>query len=560
MKKIVFIISMIFSFNVFAANIEATVNKNIVSQDEVFVFTLTADENVNERPDLSALSPNFKVYSNSVSKSTYVVNGERTSTTKWQIGLSALNEGKQKIPSVRVGNDISNEVSINVLPTGTDTSNMSDTPKYSIRTEVDDSEEWYVQEQIPCDVIITDIGGLQGGEPVFDNSDDWIIKSLGNPDVVSKYVNGVNVREIRFKYILFAQKSGELKIPAVRFNGYKISNDGGGIFTGNIFRLNVGMPTSFGFEEPINLISSVKSINIRPVPSDYPGKWWLPAKKVEIKAEFDDNVEFVEGEAFNREIVMTAVGVIDTQLPEISFKNADFLKQYPQKSIRSNELFENEPVAMQKVVNVYIPERSGELILPSISVDWFNIETGKIEKAEIKEQKIFVKKNPNLKQNTEAAPQEQVLAQTQTIEQRGFTLLQVMALLIGVFVVGILFGFYMFKFNKTYKSAKKTKTYGNSDLIVKKAYANEYKDLSVALISWAAKIYPNKNICTLKDIAIAIDDEDFSKQLNLLMEKLYSQKDVTNWDADAFVTAYKKITKKNKVKTNNKIPLPKLYQ
>ena len=89
---------------------------------------------------------------------------------------------------------------------------------------------------------------------------------------------------------------------------------------------------------------------------------------------------------------------------------------------------------------------------------------------------------------------------------------------------------------------------------------NEYKDLSVALISWAAKIYPNKNICTLKDIAIAIDDEDFSKQLNLLMEKLYSQKDVTNWDADAFVTAYKKITKKNKVKTNNKIPLPKLYQ
>ena len=64
MKKIVFIISMIFSFNVFAANIEATVNKNIVSQDEVFVFTLTADENVNERPDLSALSTNFKVYSN----------------------------------------------------------------------------------------------------------------------------------------------------------------------------------------------------------------------------------------------------------------------------------------------------------------------------------------------------------------------------------------------------------------------------------------------------------------------------------------------------------------
>ena len=104
---------------------------------------------------------------------------------------------------------------------------------------IDEYREWYLQEQIPYNVVITDIGGLQGGEPVFDSSSDWIIKSLGTPDVVSKNVNGQNVREIIFKYVLFAQKSGKLKIPAVRFNGYALSNDGGGIFINNAFNFNL---------------------------------------------------------------------------------------------------------------------------------------------------------------------------------------------------------------------------------------------------------------------------------------------------------------------------------
>ena len=98
---------------------------------------------------------------------------------------------------------------------------------------------FYVQQQIPYNVTITDVGALQGGEPVFDASDNFIIKSLGQPDVVSKYINGQSAREITFKFVLFALKSGKMKIPPVRFNGYTISSGGAGIFSDSIFNINI---------------------------------------------------------------------------------------------------------------------------------------------------------------------------------------------------------------------------------------------------------------------------------------------------------------------------------
>ena len=82
MRKLVFIISLLFSLDAVAANIKATVNRNIIPQGEVFILTLTADENINENPDFSVLKSDYSVYSTSVSHSSYIVNAKASSTTK----------------------------------------------------------------------------------------------------------------------------------------------------------------------------------------------------------------------------------------------------------------------------------------------------------------------------------------------------------------------------------------------------------------------------------------------------------------------------------------------
>lgn len=565
MKKIAFMLSLFFSFNVYAANIKATVENAVVPIDEIFTLTLSADENVADTPDLSVLTPDFNVYSKSLSTSIYVVNGKRNVSTKWKIGISANKDGEQKIPPIKVGKDFSNEVDIKVLPAGEQVVDTNEQEKadYKIKTEIDEYREWYLQEQIPYNVVITDIGGLQGGEPVFDSSSDWIIKSLGTPDVVSKNVNGQNVREIIFKYVLFAQKSGKLKIPAVRFNGYALSNDGGGIFINNAFNFNLAMP-SFGFNVPVNLVGQSRSVDIKPVPENYKGSWWLPAKSVEIRADFVGENNFVEGEAFSREITLTAVGVIDTQLPDITFANSSDLKQYPQKGVSSNEIIDNEPVAIKKVVNVYIPEKTGEIILPEISVEWFDVTTQKIKKATVKEQKIFVKANPNLKDVAEVKINSDMpvaVTDIKTVDNnKTINMMQMLSVAIGTFLLGLFLGYYIFKCrnNNVIKPQCENRTY--PDFIVKKAMANDYRGLRDALISWATGFYPDKQINTLKDIALAAEDDCFSKQIEIITAKLYSPKDEQIFDAKVFNDAYKRILKQNKKKKNISTVLPNLYE
>ena len=564
MKKILFIIGLLFSFNVKAANITASVNKSIIPQGDLFILTLTADDNINEKPDFSVLDTDYNVYSTSVSRSSYVINAKTSSTTKWQTMLAAKKEGKQTIPSIKVGKDFSNEIEIEVLPEGTEGVASADTePSYSIRTEIEDKKMPYVQEMINYNVIISDIGGLQGSEPVFDNSDEWIIKKLGQPDVVSGYINGKNVREIIFKYALFAQKSGKLVIPAVRFDGYTLSNNAGGIFAGNMLGLNIGFPSNIGFNMPINLVSPAKNIEVLPVPTGYKGQWWLPAKDVELKANYTDNTEFIEGEAFSREIELKVVGVTDTQLPEIRFENAEHLKQYPQKRTVFGELVNGEPVAIQKVVNVYIPQTVGEIVLPAIKVEWFNVQKQKLEVAEIQPQKIMVKPNPNMKtilSEKENNNQKNISENIQSVDERKIRLEHVISFGVVFFIFGMLLGYHIFRcrYNKNIKPQCEQRKY--PDFIIKKAYAKDYRALRDALISWGIAFYYNNNITTLNDVAKASNSADFAKQIDILVAKLYNPNDDQNWNADAFVESYKKIMKKKEHTKKNTTPLPKLYE
>lgn len=566
MKKLLFaFLFSIISIEASAANITASVNRNKVPLGEVFVLTITSDENTNDTPDLSVLSNDFKTYSTSVSRSSYVVNGKASNSTKWQVTMSALKEGLQNIPPIKVGSDFSNEIEVDILPYGEKSNDKttSQTPEYSINAEIANKHnKFYVQQQIPYNVTITDVGGLQGGEPVFDPTNDFIIKSLGQPDVSSVYKNGKNVREITFKFVLFALKSGKIKIPSVKFNGYTISSNGAGIFTDSIFNLNIGFPSRLGFEVPVNLYAPEKEVNIMPAPSDYNGKWWLPADSVEIRANFtDNNKQFMVGEAFSREITVTAVGVIDTQLPQPDFALSSDFKQYPQKSTAVNEVIENMPVAVQKTINVYIPERSGELTLPEVNVEWFDVNSQTLKTAKLPPQTIRVKENPNLKMVVEdnlTANQEMKVEKN--IIKENLSLNQLVFLLIVAFAVGLLVSYFIFKPRKLKAPKPQCETRAYPDFIIKKAYANDFRGLRDGLISWATGFYPDKQINTLKDVADAVNNKEFSEQINIIIAKLYNPQNDCIFNAKIFADSYNNVSKKINKKQKNSTPLPTLYE
>ena len=112
------------------------------------------------------------------------------------------------------------------------------------------------------------------------------------------------------------------------------------------------------------MVLNTKPIKVNVKPALAGTKWWLPAKDVKLSAEFNEpNPQFKVGEPVSRTIYMTAVGVLDTNLPEIEFASVDGVKQYPEKPISEMSVKGNDIVSLSKISNVYIPSKTGEIVL-----------------------------------------------------------------------------------------------------------------------------------------------------------------------------------------------------
>ena len=573
-----------------AQTFNAAVNRTEVPQGETFVLTLElADGSDSGNPDLSVLDKDFIVYSVGNAFSYNYINGVASKSRQWQIALMPKNSGKITVPSIKLGNLETQPITLNVIPTSaaaTETSagtggyqapQQMNRPKFSMTAEIGNPNP-YVQQQVDYTLKIYDTGGLQGDMPQFieDGSNNWIIRSLGEPTVGRKIVNGRSLREITFRYALFPQKSGVLPTPEVRFNGYYLTRSRGmndpfdDLFGGNLG--SIGFVDMFATRNPVLLTVKPEKVNVQPIPSDNNGNWWLPAQQVALFAEWEPRQPvFKVGEAVNRTIYLKAVGVAESQLPELNLASVSGLKQYPDKAVASSGIENGQVVAVKKISNVYIPNRAGKMTIPEIAVDWFNVRTNRMEKAVLPAMNIEVL--PGAAVETAPAPQpeprpespsrvlEDVANETENLVERSIPqglpylpyIIAAAAFLLGIVVSWMLFGMR----NKS-RNADDIKDFDR--YIVRAAKSKDYRALRDGLISWARDRWNDSKITNLKDVAKAVGNKEFAAQLDGLAASLYAPEG-GEFKTEAFLKAFEKVRKaKVKSRTGDAQPLPKLYK
>ena len=573
-----------------AQTFNAAVNRTEVPQGETFVLTLElADGSDSGNPDLSVLDKDFIVYSVGNAFSYNYINGVASKSRQWQIALMPKNSGKITVPSIKLGNLETQPITLNVIPASAAATEASagtggyqapqqmNRPKFSMTAEIGNPNP-YVQQQVDYTLKIYDTGGLQGDMPQFieDGSNNWIIRSLGEPTVGSKIVNGRSLREITFRYALFPQKSGVLPTPEVRFNGYYLTRSRGmndpfdDLFGGNLG--SIGFVDMFATRNPVLLTAKPEKVNVQPIPSDNNGNWWLPAQQVALFAEWEPRQPvFKVGEAVNRTIYLKAVGVAESQLPELNLASVSGLKQYPDKAVASSGIENGQVVAVKKISNVYIPNRAGKMTIPEIAVDWFNVRTNRMERAVLPAMNIEVL--PGAAVETAPAPQpetrpespsrvlEDVANETENLVERSIPqglpylpyIIAAAAFLLGIVVSWMLFGMR----NKS-RNADDIKDFDR--YIVRAAKSKDYRALRDGLISWARDRWNDSKITNLKDVAKAVGNKEFAAQLDDLAASLYAPEGC-EFKTEAFLKAFEKVRKaKVKSRTGDTQPLPKLYK
>lgn len=573
MKKIFFIFAfLMFAGNAAAQTFEARVNRSSIPEGETFLLTLElSGAKTSNTPNLSPLDDNFTTYSVAQSHRTNIVNGNVSQSQQWNLVLMPNKTGELTIPAIELDKYKTSPIKIVVGEQSVQNAskqNQTLPSRFKIEGSVDNINP-YVQQQINYTLTLYDAGGLQGDAPFFvsNNENDWIIKSLGEPQIQTKTDNGKTYREITFKYALFAQKSGELEIPVVRFNGFYLSREQrtdpfAHLFGDNAFSGSFAFSDAFATRNPVVLNTKPIKVNVQPAPAANGKNWWLPAENVKLYAEFvSQPPKFKVGEAVSRNIYLQATGVIDSQLPEITFSDAPDLKQYPEKPQFEAKLQNGKIISTKKVTNVYIPTKAGKLTLPEISVDWFNTQTKTMEKAILPAMKVLVAENPNMPQKSNLSPTSEKI-DTNATSLPDITSTQpvipetsVWKMNVLSFGLGIVLCLVIIKLISLARSFKS----GYSKQVINAAKKRDLRTLRDAILAWAQNKWPEKKIFSLQDVDQLLESKEFRCELDKLSEVLYSQKE-SEWNEFLFIKMFKKIDKKHKKTGKYNEPLPKLYK
>lgn len=561
--QILFCLSLCFSSPVLSA-VSADVDTHAITPQSLVVLTITSDAVSSSSPDLSVLKNLFNIVSTSVSRQSYVINGNAQTQMQWQFSLAPLQKGTVTIPSIVVGNERTDPIEINISDQAQGTSpqnpnpskEQSTEPLYELTAELyQPRNESFVNEQILYAVRIFDSGVLESGEPSFEPTTDFIIKSLGKPKV-KQTPDGKRV--ITYLFALFAQKSGDILIPKVVFDGYAYQKPAlSNIFQGGIFQIDI--PSVFGLQTPVHLEKEGKKINILPKPENYSSKWWLPAQNLSLSAKLvNPSQKILQGNVFMREITLTANGLTDSQLPELEFDMPSFVKTYPEKPVGETSVSDGGVVGQTTTLVSYIPQKTGQLVLPKIEIPWFNTLTNKNEVAVLEPEIITVFENPNIQSEKTDVPDRAGTTKIPLQKSSQSKPLNPYLISLVAFFAGLLFALILLKKPKEKQKAEPSVV--RVEDIALHAKRNDLKALRNNLILWAQKSFPDTRISNLKDISDILEDKDFERMVSMLSAALYNKTKETAFQPKAFIKSFKKALKnKKKKKQTENLPIPPLY-
>ena len=535
-KFILFLTCTLFISSANAANIQVFVDRENINLNESFNLVFEAEGSVDNDPDFSPLSIYFDILNQSQSTNMTVVNGNFSRKTVWTLVLLAKQAGTYSIPSIEFGKDASPNLNITI----NNSSSKKSATDNNLFLEVEvDKPSTYVQAQIIYTVKLfrsVDIQNASLSEPEL-SAADAIVEKLGDDKRYQTTRNGVRFVVIERRYAIFPQQSGQLHIKPVQFNGQIVSQ-------------RRSFFDSMPFNNTTKRIRSKQiDISVKPEPSIFKNKNWLPSSEIKLVDKWPDNVAFKVGEPVTRTISLLASGLTAAQLPVITQKDVENIKQYPDQPTLNNQTNENGIVGIRQEKIAFIPTKSGKITLPEINIPWWNTSTEKLEYARIESKTISVEASAQTlttptfnDQLTTSGSVDNPIVTLNKAEPSEFWFYSSIILL-ACWLITLYFLFRNFQ-NKPAKvesvnSVHTTPSVKNISKKFTSACRQNNRELCKSLlIQWASQQWPNDNISSLGDIALKVDN-DLALHINTLNKTLYSNTP-TDWHAEELLSAFNK--------------------
>ncbi|MGB1257670.1 MAG: BatD family protein [Thiolinea sp.] len=363
---------------VLAANITVLPDRNPVNAGEEFTLVFSSDEQPSGNPDFSPLDKDFEVLSTSTSSNVQIINGVVSREISWRLQVFPKSVGILTVPPIRFGNDESQPLKVVVSDNG----GAAGGQQNGIIVELENNtKDPYVQQQIIVtqrlmhSVSLRQSGATMSHPRIAEGK--GLIQQLGGITNKTMLRDGIQYKVSERRYAVFPQTSGKLILGRTVFQG--ILDDG------------TKRRDFFGMSgHQVRRYSAPLELDVREQPSKS-GKTWLPAKSLSVNAHWQVPPDQLKtGEPVTLTLAIIADGLLAEQLPELEVLPPKGVKAYSNQPEFVNNSDGDTVVATRQDKWILIGTAPGEYKLPQIALNWWNLESGKLEQATVPPTQITV--------------------------------------------------------------------------------------------------------------------------------------------------------------------------
>ena len=338
-----------------------------------------------DTPDLSPLQNDFQVLGTSRSRSVQITNGKAEATSQLGIALKPLRAGTLTIPALDVGGAKTQPLTLQVgAAPGGGVGNVGD-PVF-MEASVLSSSPW-VGQQTVYTVRLFYLPGVDGalGDPSADGA------RLVKLDRDHRYManrNGFAYKVIERSWALIPQRSGAITVQGPEFQGQRLAVGNLGTWFNNPNAL-LNNPNAIlngqtpGLGAPVQAMAPSVHMNARAVPAGA-GKPWLPAHSLQLSLTgLPPGGEVDAGVPMTLTLSISASGQPAEALPEPELPPIAGAQTYPDQTQDSTDDTGQWLQGKRTRSFAIVPQRDGSLTIPAITLNWWDVETGRAEQASV---------------------------------------------------------------------------------------------------------------------------------------------------------------------------------
>lgn len=362
-----------------AARVQATLDRDSAQLGDTVTLNLRVSDTNGGAvapPDLDPLNRDFDILGSSQNSSLSVVNGSATSTVTFGVALRPKHVGTLQIPALSVAGSQTAPLQLQVTPPD---------PATAVATHQDvfmeaqvEPAHGYVGQQFSYVLRLYYAQNITDGSLQVPQVSGIEASQEGDDLHYDTERGGRQYRVLERRYALVPQRAGQFEIPAVGFQGQAVDpND----------------PNSFfGVGRTVSASTPALSVSVQPAPASWGKRAWLPARQLSLTLDGwpAAGASLRVGQPLNLSMQIEATGLAGDALPALSLPPLDGATVYPDKPVSGTRRTGQWLVGRRQQNFALVPERAGTLTVPATSVSWWNVQTDRMEVAQIPARSLTV--------------------------------------------------------------------------------------------------------------------------------------------------------------------------